>query len=193
MCSAPIPPSCPDRFVDLLQRAFDLPTVVAPGRQECLTIPRPLSPRASAVHCVVHTLRHDDENDPHDVRAVERGATVNVIALTGRIVSEPTRRETRRGVVATFRIGTDGPTRLWVDVECWGHLAGRCATFLRRGRRIGVNGSLVHDEWTDREGGRRDRWFVRADRVTFLDAPADAEVVHSAEATPSDDRAEAAR
>jgi single-strand DNA-binding protein len=60
---------------------------------------------------------------------------------------------------------------VWIDVECWGHLAGTCAAHLDRGRHVAVSGALSHVTWTDREGARRERWFVKAAQVTFLDQP----------------------
>jgi single-strand DNA-binding protein len=96
---------------------------------------------------------------------------MNVVAITGTLTGDPARRETPKGVVTTFRIGSDGAPRVWIDVECWGHLAGTCAAHLDRGRHVAVSGALGHATWTDREGARRERWFVKAAQVTFLDQP----------------------
>jgi single-strand DNA-binding protein len=96
---------------------------------------------------------------------------MNVVAMTGTLSGDPARRETAKGVVTTFRIASDGAPRVWIDIECWGHLAGTCAAHLDRGRHVAVAGSLGHTTWTDREGARRERWFVKAAQVTFLDRP----------------------
>ena len=91
---------------------------------------------------------------------------MNVVVMTGRLTGEPARRETTKGVVTTFRIGSDEPPRVWVAVECWGHLAGVCAAHLARRRHVAVGGALSHAEWTDGTGERRERWFIRASKVT---------------------------
>ena len=96
---------------------------------------------------------------------------MNVVAMTGRLTGEPARKETGKGVLTTFRIGSDDPPRVWVDIETWGHLAGTCAAHLGRGRHVAIVGSLAHREWTDQAGERRQRWLVKASSVTFLDRP----------------------
>lgn len=98
---------------------------------------------------------------------------MNVVAMTGRLTGDPARKETGKGVVTTFRIGSDDSPRVWVDVETWGHLAGTCAAHLARGRHVAVVGSLASREWTDQAGERRQRWLVKASTVTFLDRPKD--------------------
>jgi single-strand DNA-binding protein len=96
---------------------------------------------------------------------------MNVITLTGRLHSDPVRRETTKGVVATFRRTVDANRhRLWIDIDTWGHLAGTVHTHLAKGRQVAVTGSLRHTEYTDREQQRRDYWYVAADRITFLDS-----------------------
>src|SRR5579864_4979517 len=79
------------------------------------------------------------------VTARARGRqTMNTISITGRLTGDPSRRETAKGVVTSFRIGSDTTPRVWLDVECWGHLAGTCAAHLARGRHVGVSGPLAH-------------------------------------------------
>jgi single-strand DNA-binding protein len=95
---------------------------------------------------------------------------MNSITILGTLTDDPARRDTRRGVVSTFRLTCAGTPRLWIDVETWGHLAGRVAQHLRKGRTVRAVGSLVHDTWTDSAGQRRDRWLVRAERVAFVNS-----------------------
>jgi len=59
----------------------------------------------------------------------------------------------------------------WVNVEAWERLAERCNSFLHKGSRVLIAGSLRTDAWQDRETGQtRSRTYVRADDVLFLDA-----------------------
>jgi single-strand DNA-binding protein len=96
---------------------------------------------------------------------------VNVLSLTGRLTADPVRRETSRGVVCEFRVAVDCRPRLWIGIEAWGQLAGRCAQHLRAGRRVAITGALVAEEYTSRTGERVTRCYVRATGVTFLDRP----------------------
>jgi single-stranded DNA-binding protein len=99
------------------------------------------------------------------------GAVVNVLTLTGRLTAEPIRRETPKGVVCEFRIAVDTRPRLWITVQTWGQLAGRCAHHLHAGRHIAVAGPLMCEEYATRAGERTTRWYTRAATVTFLDRP----------------------
>lgn len=96
---------------------------------------------------------------------------MNVWTGTGRLTSDPARRDTTKGVVCDFRIAVDGTPRLWLPVICWGHLAGVCAKHLRAGRRVGVSGRLLVDEYLTRAGEKQRRWYLKAEHVTFLDDP----------------------
>jgi len=97
---------------------------------------------------------------------------MNVVTLTGRLHNDPARRETNKGIVATFRLAVDANRhRLWIDVETWGQLAGTVHTHLAKGRLVAVTGSLRHTQYTDRDNQRLDHWYVAADRLSFLDPP----------------------
>ncbi len=98
---------------------------------------------------------------------------MNVLTVTGRLADDPVRRETPKGIVCEFRLAVDGRPRLYLTVQAWGHLAGRCAQHLVTGRHVGVVGNLRHEQWITRAGERADRWYVRATEVTFLDRPGD--------------------
>ena len=96
---------------------------------------------------------------------------MNVAAVTGRLPADPARRETTKGVAATFRVASDSSPRIWIDVECWGHLAGTVAAHLTARQHVAVTGSVAHSQWTDRHGTRVERWFIRATHGAFLDRP----------------------
>jgi single-stranded DNA-binding protein len=105
---------------------------------------------------------------------------MNVVTVTGRLADDPVRRETAKGVVCEFRLAVAGRPRLYLTVQSWGHLAGRCAKHLAAGRHVGVTGSLRHDQWIARDGERADRWYVRASEVAFLDHTVDDDEVREA-------------
>ncbi|HEU4325023.1 MAG TPA: single-stranded DNA-binding protein [Roseiflexaceae bacterium] len=117
--------------------------------------------------------------------------TVNRVELLGWLGADPELRFTPSGTavckmrVATRRIaraasGERSYETEWTTVEAWERQAERCNTYLHKGSRVLITGSLRTDSWEDRESGqRRSRTLVRADEVVFLDArpddPADAD------------------
>jgi single-strand DNA-binding protein len=113
---------------------------------------------------------------------------MNVLTLTGRLDSDPVRRETTRGVVCEFRLVGDGRPRLYLTVQTWGHVAGRSAQHLRAGRHVAVVGSLHHEHWINRSGERAERWYAKASNVSFLDRPSevDGDTVDLASASSGD-------
>ncbi|MBU3688404.1 MAG: single-stranded DNA-binding protein [Actinobacteria bacterium] len=96
---------------------------------------------------------------------------MNVLSLTGVLAADPVRRDTNKGVVCEFRLAVDSRPRLWIVVQTWGQLAGRCAQHLTSGRHVAVSGQLLCEEYVTRAGERATRWFSRATAVTFLDRP----------------------
>lgn len=91
----------------------------------------------------------------------------------GIISNDIVRRETRAGVLAAFRLETGAPRggKLWIDVECWGHLAGTVAHHGASGRHISVSGRLTQKTWRDKTTGHaRCRYVVTADDIDLLTA-----------------------
>lgn len=105
---------------------------------------------------------------------------MNVAVFTGRLTQDPELRATRTGIpVATLRVaiqrqpGKDNTDRgaAYYDVEVWNGLAETCTKYLAKGRRVAVQARLEHREWTPEDGHRRERNYVIAEEVKFLDAP----------------------
>ena len=90
---------------------------------------------------------------------------------TGSISNDVVRKETRNGVLTTFRLetGASRGRKLWIDVECWGHLAGTVAHHCRSGRSVNVSGRLTQKTWRDRASGEaRERIVVTAHDVDLI-------------------------
>ncbi len=83
----------------------------------------------------------------------------------GTISNDIVRRETKNGVVPTFRLETGAPRgrKLWIDIECWGHLAGSIDRHGKTGRAVLASGQLSEKVWRHRSfGERRQRFTVVA-------------------------------
>lgn len=95
----------------------------------------------------------------------------------GTIASDIVRKETRNGVVATFRLrsGAKGRGQVWIDVEAWGHLAGTVHRHGKSDRPVIVAGRLAQKTWHDRATGEaRHRYVITANDIDLL--PDDHEV-----------------
>jgi single-strand DNA-binding protein len=99
---------------------------------------------------------------------------MNTITLVARLTKDPEMRSTASGStvcsmrVAVNRVGQDGAD--YVDVTTFGKLAGSCAEYLTKGRRVAINGRLHYSEWTS-DAGPRSKHEVVANSVEFLDGP----------------------
>lgn len=110
-------------------------------------------------------------------------ADLNRVALVGRLTRDPELRHTAGGnAVCGMRIAVTsrGPkgdgSKEWedkpnfFDVTVFGRQAEAAATYLTKGRRIGVDGRLTWREWEDKSGGKRQAVEVVANDVFFLDS-----------------------
>lgn len=109
--------------------------------------------------------------------------TVNSVELLGWLGSDPDMRFLSSGApVCRMRIATKRLTRQdesghreyetdWISVEAWERLAELCNSYLHKGSRVFISGTLRSDSWTDKESNQpRYKTYVRADDVIFLDA-----------------------
>lgn len=106
-------------------------------------------------------------------------ASMNMVVLMGNLVGDVEGKTLPSGSeVANFRIavnedytGKDGKkveSAVFVDVEAWGKQAGPCRQYLKKGSPVMVEGRLKLDQWQGKDGEKRSKLLVRADRVQFL-------------------------
>ena len=104
---------------------------------------------------------------------------MNTVVVMGRLTRAPEMAFTTGGKpvvrmrLAIPRPGDDGAE--FVDTVAYDGLADACGLYLARGRRVGVVGRLVHEEWDAPDGSRRERVVIVARDVEFIDAPAAAQ------------------
>lgn len=103
---------------------------------------------------------------------------MNTVALVGRLTKDPLARGTTTGrPAAVLRLAVPRRTSasddaVFVTVVCFDRLAAATLDHVGRGRRVAVTGRLDQRTWTDDAGTRRERHQVVAERIDFLDAPA---------------------
>src|SRR5262245_55701612 len=80
----------------------------------------------------------------------------------------------RRGAVVTFSIGVRAgkDETLWLDVKCFGKTAD-VAEGLVKGAKVLIEGTLRQETWEAKEGGKRSKMLVYADRIEFLSPKAE--------------------
>ena len=108
-------------------------------------------------------------------------ASLNRVMLIGNLTKDPELRhvpsgtavcELRLAVSERFknREGQEVESVVYVDVVVWARQAEVCADRIAKGSPILVEGRLQFDQW-EKDGQKRSKLSVRADRVQFLGTP----------------------
>jgi single-strand DNA-binding protein len=95
---------------------------------------------------------------------------MNTVTMTGNLTRDPEPREYEGRSECKLRLAVDnGPyPTTFIDVRTFDAQADACATYLHKGRRVGVVGKLALDESAGKDGTPRQRYSVIG-RVEFLD------------------------
>ncbi|MFW6148976.1 MAG: single-stranded DNA-binding protein [Atribacterota bacterium] len=105
---------------------------------------------------------------------------LNSFVGIGRLTRDPELRYTPSGTaVCKFGLAINRSFRnqegnniedtLFINVSAWGRQAEHCSQFLKKGRRVAINGELRSNSWQDREGNKRVTYEINARSVQFLD------------------------
>jgi single-strand DNA-binding protein len=118
---------------------------------------------------------------------------MNVVTLTARLTRDPELRQTRsEHSVSTLRVAIQRPSTrdgedrgaVFYDVEVWNGTAENCARYLSKGSRVALVGRLELDQWKDEHEVSRQRSYVVATQVNFLDPAPEGERSEEAEPEP---------
>lgn len=101
---------------------------------------------------------------------------LNRIILTGRLTRDPMLNKSDGGVsICRMRIAVNGPRDQdgvqrveYIDVVAFNAQAENCQRYLRKGRRVSVDGRLSYSEWETDDGSRRSR-LEAIGQIGFLD------------------------
>lgn len=108
--------------------------------------------------------------------------SLNRVYLAGNLTRDPVMRKTAGGLaVADLSVaaneervdkaGKKVKQTCFVDAAVWGKLAESCSTNLKKGAPVLLEGKLQFQQWESKEGQKRSRLLIQADRVHFM-APA---------------------
>jgi single-strand DNA-binding protein len=96
----------------------------------------------------------------------------NTIISIGHLVKDPETRTTSTGKpICSFRMCISesyNKTKCFIDVETWEKTAEACQKYLTKGRETLVEGELCVSEWTNKEGKKQSKYFIKAAKVKFL-------------------------
>lgn len=106
-------------------------------------------------------------------------ASFNKIVIVGYLGRDPEIRYTPQGTaVCNFSIATTEKRKdkageaqdvtTWFRVSAWGKQAELANQYLSKGRQVYVEGRLRQEEYTDREGNRRQSLEVTSTEIHFL-------------------------
>lgn len=106
-------------------------------------------------------------------------ANFNLVVLAGNLGRDPELRTTKTGMSVCEvglainnkrKEGEDWKTEtIWLDVTFWDNTAELLCQYCRKGSCILVEGRLTEDRWQDKEGNKRSKIKVTANRLQFLD------------------------
>jgi single-strand DNA-binding protein len=106
--------------------------------------------------------------------------SLNVVNLVGRVGGDPEVKYFESGKVkcrltlAVDRRSRNNDQPDWFNLELWGKTAEVAANYVRKGKLIGVQGSLKIDRWSDRATGvERSTPIIQVDRLELLGSKRD--------------------
>ncbi len=101
--------------------------------------------------------------------------SINVVNLVGRAGTDPKTRifDTSGKVLCTFPLAVDRRSRNrdqpdWFNLKIWGRTAEIATDYVRKGKLIGIQGSLVIETWKDQNGNNRSTPVILVDRLELL-------------------------
>ena len=105
----------------------------------------------------------------------------NFVIMEGRLVNDPDLRYIQNGTaLCSFSVannysyyrGEELQNEVnFIEVTAWSKLAEQCGEFLKKGRRILINGRLKQNRWQDDKGATHSKIGLVCNHVRFLDHP----------------------
>lgn len=103
----------------------------------------------------------------------------NRVILIGRLTRDPEKSYTTTGTAVTkFGFATnngfgENKKTVFVEITTWGKQAEFVTTYFTKGKEILIEGRLDFDSWESKEGEKRSKLYVTAERVSFSGSKGD--------------------
>lgn len=98
---------------------------------------------------------------------------MNIVAITGRITKDLELKQAGQTQVTNFSMAVENPYKKddasFFDIVAFGKTAELLNKYCGKGSKIGVDGTLKQDRFTDKEGNNRSVVRITANRIEFLD------------------------
>ncbi|PTF47007.1 single-stranded DNA-binding protein [Staphylococcus cohnii] len=98
---------------------------------------------------------------------------MNIVAITGRITKDLELKQAGQTQVTNFSMAVENPYKKddasFFDIVAFGKTAELLNQYCGKGSKIGVDGTLKQDRFTDKEGNNRSVVRIIANRIEFLD------------------------
>lgn len=98
---------------------------------------------------------------------------MNIVAITGRITKDLELKQAGQTQVINFSMAVENPFKKddasFFEFVAFGKTAELLNTYCGKGSKIGVDGTLKQDRFTDKEGNNRSVVRITANRIEFLD------------------------
>ncbi len=109
-------------------------------------------------------------------------ASINHVVLTGNLTTDPEIKYLPSGMaVCKLRVAVNNNYKdksgqwqedtCFLDVDVWGGWGERINESCKKGSKVLIEGSLREDTWEDREGNKRSKIKVRAQRAEHIGEP----------------------
>lgn len=103
--------------------------------------------------------------------------SINTVALMGRLTKDPNKTRAGETNVCHFTVAVDDGYRKdrthFIDCDAWAGTAEFLEKYFHKGQMIALTGSLEQSSWTDKDGNKKSKTIVRADRVSFCSSKAE--------------------
>ena len=102
----------------------------------------------------------------------------NKVILVGNLGKDPELKQLANGtVVCNFSVATsrrvgDQDKTTWHNIAAWQKTAENCGKFLKKGSKVCVEGTIDYEEFTTKDGVKKEVAKINANSVTFLSAVA---------------------
>jgi single-strand DNA-binding protein len=96
----------------------------------------------------------------------------NQITVTGNLARDVELKKLAKNKVASFIIAINDrfvkDKAHFVEVEVWDKLAELCHEHLSKGRKVLVGGRIYQDTWSNEDGEKRSKLYIKGEQVEFL-------------------------
>lgn len=108
-------------------------------------------------------------------------ADFNKVILLGRLTRDVELNQTTTGTeCAKFGFATsngfgDKKKTVFVDITAWGKTAIFVNTYFKKGNEVLIEGRLDFDTWESKEGEKRSKLYVQAEKINFAGGKKDSD------------------